>query len=180
MTCIKCGSCRIHTETLAEYQGDGLVGLANVVVLNAAQRYVCEECGEDNGVSVPDVEGLEAAVAVTRVMIPVRLTSKEIRFLRTALGMKAKELRERLEVGSEETISRWENNKLPISARDEKMLRLLAGRMLSERAKAIGFDEAVIFNMKIPACSAKPAPDVRMAFIRIRISENTWAEPAAA
>ena len=28
------------------------------------------------------------------------------------------------------------------------MLRLLAGHILSERAKAIGFDEAVIFNME--------------------------------
>jgi len=180
MTCIKCGSDRIRTDTLPRYQDDGLVGLANVVVLNAAQKYVCEECGEDNGISVPDVSGLEAAVAVTRVMIPVKLTGKEIRFLRTALGMKAKELRERLEVGSEETISRWENDRSPISARDEKMLRLLAGRMLSERARAIGFDETVIFNMKIPKWSEGPIPEVRMAFIRIRISENTWAEPAAA
>jgi DNA-binding transcriptional regulator YiaG len=180
MTCIKCGGDRIRTETLPQYQDDGLVGLANVVVLNAAQRHICETCGEDNGISVPDVQGLEAAVAVARVMIPIRLTAKEIRFLRTALGMKAKELRERLEVGSEETISRWENNKAPISARDEKMLRLLAGRMLSERAKAIGFDETVIFSMKIPPVSAEPAPEVKMTFIRIRISHDTWAEPAAA
>ena len=61
MTCIKCGSARIRTDTLPEYQDDGLVGLANVVVTaNAAQRYVCEECGEDNGISVPDISGLDS------------------------------------------------------------------------------------------------------------------------
>ncbi len=180
MTCIKCGSDRIRTETLPRYQDDGLVGLANVVILNAAQKYVCKDCGEDNGISVPDVAGLQAAAAVTRVMIPVKLVGREIRFLRNALGMKAKELAERIETRADETVSRWENDQRPISARDEKMLRLLAGRILSERAKAIGFDETVIFNMKIPALSAVPLREVVMTFIRIRISVDTWAEPAAA
>jgi DNA-binding transcriptional regulator YiaG len=180
MTCIQCGSSRIRTETLPRYQDDGLVGLPNVVILNAAQQYTCEECGTENGVSVPDVEGLEAAAAVARIMIPVKLTGKEIRFLRTALGMKARELREQLEVGSEELVSRWEHEKAPISPRDEKMLRLLTGRLLSTRATAIGFDEKAIFSMKIAALSSAPRQKVEMTFIRIHISKNTWAEPAKA
>jgi len=158
-----------------------LVGLPNVVILNAAKQHICEECGADNGISVPDVEGLEAAVAVTRVMIPVRLSGREIRFLRTALGLKAKELAEQLGIGGAgEKISRWENEKSPISLRDEKMLRILAGHHLSDRAKAIEFDEAKIFEMKIPAVVEAPKKEVGMEFIRIRISDNTWAEPAKA
>jgi hypothetical protein len=113
MTCIKCGSDRVRSEILPEYRDDGLVGLPNVVILNAARQFVCVECGEDNGISVPDIDGLEAAVAVTRVMTPVKLRGSELRFLRRALGLKAKELAERLEV-ADETISRWENDKSPI------------------------------------------------------------------
>ncbi len=181
MTCMKCGANGIRTETLPRYQDDGLVGLPNVVVLNAARQYTCEECGTDNGISVPDIKGLEAAVAVTRVMIPVKLTGREIRFLRTALGLKATELAERLGIGGAgEKISRWENEKVPISSRDEKMLRILAGHELSERAKAIEFDETKIFAMKIPAIVEAPRKEVEMKFIRIRISDDTWAEPAKA
>jgi transcriptional regulator with XRE-family HTH domain len=180
MTCIKCGSSRIRTETLPRYQDDGLVGLANVVVLNAAQQFTCEICSENNGVAVPDIEGLEAAVAVARVMSPGKLTGREIRFLRTALGLKAKELAERLEIKADETISRWENDKMVIAPGDEKMLRLLAGRTLAERAKAIEFDETKIFQMKIRSVSSAPKPKLRLEFIRIRLAENTWAEPAAA
>jgi hypothetical protein len=106
MTCIKCGGARIRTEILPRYQDDGLVGLANVVILNAAQQYLCEDCGEDNGISVPDVEGLEAAVAVARVMIPVKLKGCELKFLRTALGLKAKDLAEMLDVADENISSK--------------------------------------------------------------------------
>jgi DNA-binding transcriptional regulator YiaG len=181
MTCLKCGAPRIRTKTLPRYQDDGLVGLPNVVVLNAARQHTCEACGTDNGISVPDVEGLEAAVAVTRVMIPVRLSGREIRFLRTALGFKATELADKLEIGGAgEKISRWENEKAPISSRDEKMLRILAGHQLSDRAKAIEFDETKIFAMKIPAVVKVPRKEVEMQFLRIRISDDTWAEPAKA
>ena len=181
MTCLKCGASCIRTETLPRYQDDGLVGLPNVVVLNAARQYICEECGADNGISVPDIEGLEAAVVVTRVMIPVRLSGREIHFIRTTLGFKAKELAEQLGIGGVgEKISRWENEKAPISSRDEKMLRILAGHQLSDRAKAIEFDETKIFAMRIPAVVEAPRKEVEMEFIRIRISDNTWAEPAKA
>jgi hypothetical protein len=60
------------------------------------------------------------------------------------------------------------------------MQRVIVGRTLSGRAKAIGFDETEIFKMKIPSLSILPKQVVEMTFIRIRISNNTWAEPAAA
>lgn len=181
MTCLQCGGSRVRTQILERYRDDGLVGVPNVVVLSAAKQYFCEECGADNGVSIPDVEGLQAAAAVARVMIPVRLNGQEIRFLRTALGLKATELAEQLGIGGAgEKISRWENEKHPISIRDERMLRILAGHRLSGCAKAIGFDENVIFSMKVPAVVKVPRKEVEMEFVRIHISENTWAEPARA
>ena len=41
---------------------------------------------------IPDVEGLIAAAAVTRVKNPLKLNGEEIRFLRRALDCKAKDL----------------------------------------------------------------------------------------
>ena len=56
------------------------------------------------------MEGLRAAMAVTRVNDPLKLNGREIRFLRKALGYTGKELAEKMQVTAE-SVSRWENDK---------------------------------------------------------------------
>jgi len=128
MTCVRCGGKRLRVEIIKEYQDDGLIGLAGVVVLDAARKYVCEDCGEENEISIPDEEGLEAAAALARVGLPVALRGYEIRFLRRALCLTAAQLAENLPA-TEESVSRWENDKHPMGAQNERILRLLVGRM---------------------------------------------------
>ena len=48
MTCVRCGGSRIRAEIIKEYRDDGLIGLPGVVVLDAARKYVCEDCGESD------------------------------------------------------------------------------------------------------------------------------------
>lgn len=170
----------MRVEIVKEYRDDGLIGLPGVVVLDAARKYVCEDCGEENGISVPDEEGLEAAAALVRVGLPVALRGHEIRFLRRALGLTAAQLAEYLPA-TKESVSRWENDKQPIGAQSEKILRLLVARMLRDRAPAIGFDELAILKGKIEAVDPKRGREPKLWFRRVRIrSKPAWVEPEAA
>ncbi|HXR34396.1 MAG TPA: hypothetical protein VN754_00500 [Candidatus Binataceae bacterium] len=180
MTCTRCGGKRIRVETMKEYHDDGLIGLPGVVVLDAARKYICEDCGEENGISIPDEEGLEAAAAVARAGIPIPLRGREIRFLRGALGLTARQLAQFLPA-TEESVSRWENDKHPMGAQNEKILRLLVARLLKDRAPAIGFDELAILKGRIEAAPSKRGREPKLLFRRVRIqSKPAWAEPEAA
>jgi transcriptional regulator with XRE-family HTH domain len=182
MTCVKCGGIRITAHTLPRYEDDGMVGLPNVVILNAAQRFVCDECGEDNGIRILNEEGLEAAVAVNRVMMPLKLIGREIKFLRKAIGLTGKQLAEVLGVQAEETISRWENDKNRIPISNEKMLRVVVGSTLTKEAPMIPFDEKyILVDMRILAAASLDKRNSKIEFLRVRTSASpTWAEPAAA
>jgi DNA-binding transcriptional regulator YiaG len=179
-TCARCAGKRLRVEIIKEYQDDGLIGLPGVVVLDAARKYVCEYCGEENGISIADEEGLEAAAALARVGLPIALRGSEIRFLRRALGFTARQLAEYLPA-TEESVSRWENDKHPMGAQNEKILRLLVARMLRDRAPAIGFDELAILKGKIKVTHPKRFSEPKLRFRRVRIqSKPAWAEPEAA
>ncbi len=179
-TCAHCGGKRLRIEIIKEYQDDNLIGLPGVVVLDAARKYVCEDCGEENGISIPDEEGLEAAVAVARAGVPIALRGQEIRFLRRALGLTAKQLAEYLPA-TEESVSRWENDKHPMGAQNEKILRLLVAQLLKVKAPAVGFDELAILKGTVEAARPKRGHEPKLTFRRVRVqSKPAWAEPEAA
>jgi DNA-binding transcriptional regulator YiaG len=169
MTCEQCGGRHVSMAQQDIYHDDGLIGLPNVVVINAAQKMVCDSCGANNGVHIPDPEDLEIALAVYRVTIPVKLSGKEIRFLRQGLGKRASELGQYLQV-RDETVSRWENEKEPMKPQTEKLLRILVGRELADRAPGIDFDEDAIWKMQIPVVMPVPRPKVRIVAQRICVS----------
>ncbi len=169
MTCERCGGRHVKVTPLDIYHDDGLIGLPNVVVLNAAQKMVCADCGASDGISIPEPEGLEVALAVYRVTIPVKCGGREIRFLRQALSMRASQLGEFLQV-REETVSRWENDKEPMKPQTEKLLRILVGRVLADKAPGVDFDEDAIWKMQIPVVTPVPKPEVRIIAKRICVS----------
>lgn len=179
MTCAHCGGKRLRVEIMKEYRDDGLIGLPGVVVLDAARRYVCNDCGEENGISIPDEEGLEAAVAVARVGVAIALRGHEVRFLRRAMGLTARQLAEYLPA-TEESVSRWENDKHPMGAQNEKILRLLVAQLLKDKAPAIGLDEVSILKGRIETAPRKRHVP-KLVFRRVRVqSKAAWAEPEAA
>lgn len=153
--CLRCS----HDDTgitrrilLPEYEDD-LMGIP-VVLRNAVEQKVCGECGEVLSTVIPDLEGLRAAMAVTRVNDPLKLNGKEIRFLRKALGYTGKKLAEKMQV-SAESVSRWENNKELMRPVGEKLLRLIVGGMLASKAPALDFDSDEIVNMHIQSVRAQ-------------------------
>jgi DNA-binding transcriptional regulator YiaG len=71
----------------------------------------CAECGEETYAG-PDLAAFDLAVAGELASHGVA-TGEAFSFMRRALGMKALELAELLDV-SPETVSRWEHGKLPL------------------------------------------------------------------
>jgi transcriptional regulator with XRE-family HTH domain len=114
-------------------------------VLLVDSAYKAESSGTE-GVVVPDVSGLEAAIAVARVMNDFKLNGKELKFLRRAIGLKAVDLAKFLDV-SAETVSRRETGKELISTNDERVLRLRVYRTLKDRAPVVEADADIILNM---------------------------------
>jgi len=115
----------------------------------AVQCIRCAHCGLVT-YSTPYPEKLAAAAAVYRVMMPQKLSGKEIRFIRKALGYTAKDMASVLEVVPE-TFSRWENGHAAINPSSEKLLRINVGIKLAQLAPAIVFNVADIVEMDIKA-----------------------------
>src|SRR5687768_12901730 len=105
----KCAQCGTEVpasgwERIPEFDHD-FMGIP-VVLVHSVYRVTCSECGHSI-TAIPDQAGLNAAVALKRVLSPIKLNGAEFRFLRKTLGMKASELGRKLEIRAE-TISRWE------------------------------------------------------------------------
>ena len=83
----------------------------------------CQSCG-DLKYRVPDMEELFRVVAGLLVHKSERLSGAEARFLRKWLGWSGQDTAERLGF-TPEHVSRWENDRVPISETADKLLRSL-------------------------------------------------------
>jgi len=140
---------------------DKLMGIP-IVLLNSA---IESEVDGEVGVTVPDSEGLRAAVAVARVTIPDKLGGSEIRALRRALGMQARTLAEFLDV-TPETFSRWENGKEAISRNAERLLRLRVFQSLRNQAQGVRAKSEDILDIKLAPLRLANKP-LLLAFQRV-------------
>jgi DNA-binding XRE family transcriptional regulator len=133
-----------------------LVGGMHVELIDVVHNLVCETCGTVLRTDIPNLPGLIAAVAIGRSKADRKLSGQEIRFLRKALDETAKELAEHLDV-TEETVSRWENDRLAISNSVERMLRLRVCKVLRQKAPAMDWnDDQILYRLKIIPVGAKP------------------------
>ncbi|MBV1829247.1 hypothetical protein HNW77_00020 [Komagataeibacter sp. AV436] len=95
-------------RTLPSCEKDGLGLPYAVTLIDTAEEEIDETTGEVIGVSVPDMEGLVAAVAMARVLIPTGLLQQEVRFMRDMLNLGSGKMAEILTM-TPESYSRWEN-----------------------------------------------------------------------
>lgn len=102
-------------------------GLDNVIIHGV--NFVTDDAGEQV-VTIRNVDGLHRAIATAIVKKPIGMTGKELRFLRTEMGMTQAELaaivhREAL------AISRWERGEVEqIDTNAEALIRLHAREVL--------------------------------------------------
>lgn len=121
MQCVHCrGELTSRQETRRSYSG-----LEGVIVEGVQVRH-CPECGEEE-VSYSNVEQLHTQLALQLARKEAALTPREVRFLRTWLGLSGTDLARRMGV-TKETVSRWERVDKPLvmGATAERLLRLMA------------------------------------------------------
>jgi putative zinc finger/helix-turn-helix YgiT family protein len=95
-------------------------GLSNVYLIGV-KHYTCE-CGQTLA-DIPAIKDLMQLIARDLVRKKTSLIGEEIRFLRKRLGKKQTDFSR--EIGIEpETLSRYENDKQPISEAQDKLIRI--------------------------------------------------------
>ncbi len=132
-------------RVLPRYEEKGLGLPYPVVLINAAEEH-SDAAGNVLGVSVPDLEGLAAAVAVARAFLPVEMTGAEVRFMRKVIGMSAKDFAEALKLDPA-SLSRWENNKQTLGGWAESQVRLASVAILAQRMPSLKPDMEKLFRM---------------------------------
>jgi putative transcriptional regulator len=120
MKCVACGATMKTVRENHNYKESGLPGVT-LVDLEVSR---CEACGERE-VKIPAIEQLHSLIARSIVLKPARLVPEEVRFLRKHLGLSQADLSARFGV-TVETISRWENGKVPLSEMADRFLRFWA------------------------------------------------------
>ena len=77
---------------------------------------------------------------------------------------------------SPETLSRWENDKAPMSPSIEKLLRVFVGVRLSQKAPAIEFDSADVIKMNLRAVRPEYDVIVGLELVKFKSVQDKPAE----
>jgi len=178
MAMCKCGGLS-ERKRLDSYVVPGtLLGVENVTLINAVSEEKCAKCGKGK-IIIPDIPGLITAVALTRAKLPFKLNHHEIKFVRKAMDLSAKELAHHLKV-TPETLSRWENEKLPMSEQAEAFFRLIAIALLSDRAAAVDPEMDKVAKMDVQAAFDQATLAKWMHFVRVlkdrKADEELWRD----
>src|ERR1700722_10798199 len=97
-------------------------GLDNIVIEGV--QSLADDSGE-NCITIPNVNGLHKAIATGIVTRHASMSGRELRFLRTEIGMTQAELAAMLHRESLQ-VSRWERAESPLDANAETIIRLYA------------------------------------------------------
>ncbi len=148
-------------RTIARYEEAGLGLPYPVVLIDAAEEEIDHQTGERIGVSIPDLDGLVAALTVSRAFSPIQLHGSEVRFIRRAVGMSAKQLASALQIDPA-TFSRWENDKQSVGEWADKQVRMFAILLLQGHVQELGLDPKEIVGMRIRPRQDGEWPKVEM------------------
>lgn len=106
---------------LPEYAVDNLGTSFKVILVNSAK---CIKGDNGDEIFIPNYQGLIKTIAVSRAAHPMKLKAGDIKFLRKTLGLRGKELAEKLDISAEH-LSRCETGDKTLSLNSEKVFRSL-------------------------------------------------------
>lgn len=101
-------------------------GLDNVVIRGMA---VPVDDADEEVYCIPNILGLHKTIAHCIITGPTGITPKELRFLRTEMGLTQAELA-RFVKKDHQTIGRWERGENPIDGNAELAIRMIAAERL--------------------------------------------------
>jgi len=162
MTCMDCGGPLKVTRAPYRYADSGLPG---VVLLGIAVRR-CMKCGAEE-VAIPRVEALHRLIAQAVIRRPHRLTPGEIKYLRKWLGWSGVDFARRMGT-TPETVSRWEQGRVPMSPQADRLLRL----MVTTRAPIADYTLDTLATIREKAPSRPTA-------LRLKWDRRSWLSQAA-
>lgn len=102
-------------------------GLDNVMVFGMVP---CLDDDGDQVVTIPNIAGLHRAISKQIVKHAAGISGKELRFLRTEMGMTQAELAKVVHHDAQ-SVARWEKGECPIAPNAEALIRLLAIQRLA-------------------------------------------------
>jgi len=170
---MKCPECdgELIQRVLSEYEDDLIIIGRSVCLVNSVLEERCASC-EHVQRTIPDLDGLLAAAAVSRALHRLKLRGEELRFMRKVLQISSRELADVVGV-TPETMSRWENNRDPITATSEKLLRFIVAGMLRDKAPFIEFDMKDIAEMRlVPVYPDQEGPSLRFERTAMRFMQH--------
>ena len=126
----KCVECKAEAMRPAAIRSEHKVG--GFTLAGDVSGFECTKCGAKY-LSGPSLGRFELEAAARVAALGAR-DGASMRFIRKALGLKASELAELLGVAAE-TVSRWENDSLPIEPRWFALLAALADDRLAGRER---------------------------------------------
>lgn len=119
MTCLECGGKMTSSRETVKYDASGLSG----ITLRNVEVRRCARCGRYE-VVIPKIEQLHQLIAAIVIRKTDALAAEEIRFLRKYLGWSGVDFAAHMGATAE-TVSRWENGKLAMSAQADRLLRAM-------------------------------------------------------
>jgi len=119
MLCYDCKVKMRKIKTNYRYKESGL----NNLILKGIPAYKCPKCNQINPI-IKNIKELHQLVAQRLINKKSVLSGQELIFLRKEIGLKAKELAEKLGV-HKVTISRWENEKEQISFPYDSLVKFI-------------------------------------------------------
>ena len=162
---MKCDACGGPMISARENYNYAACGLPHVTLVGVEVRR-CKACGEHE-VVLPKIEQLHQAIALGVVAKRPRLTAPEIRFLRKYLGWSGAGFARHMGV-TPESVSRWENDRDPMGAVADRLLRLMVVTRVPVSEYALD---------TLAELEDEPAP----ARLRLEAARGGWrAEPVAA
>ena len=125
MTINQHGALSVNSRVVDQFEAMDL-GTPFKVILHQAVRVTYDQkTGEAVSYSIPDLDGLLRTIVISRILEPRKLSGAEIKFIRRSLGVKQKDMAQRIEMSTEH-LSRCEIGSLVMSPTSEKLLRIFA------------------------------------------------------
>jgi putative zinc finger/helix-turn-helix YgiT family protein len=162
MTCLDCGEALKVTRGPYRYNNSGLPG----VVLLGVEVRRCRKCGAEE-VAIPRIEELHRLMAQAVIRHPHRLLPAEVKYLRKWLGWSGVDFARHMGA-TPETVSRWEQGRVPMGPQADRLLRL----MITTRAPVDDYTLEALTTIREKAPS-RPAP------LRLQWGRGRWVPQAA-